>query len=108
MTKTYILRDNVYFVDKTIFGDEFEHYYDAKCYDGYAIAKRISDDENEPYELKITYPKLADVVNDKELVDEILTYFGLVDLYGCTAKDINYGDIMLYLGEDLEVVKKNK
>lgn len=106
MSKTYILRENVYFIDKTIFGDEFEHYYDAKCYDGYAIAKRISDDENEPYELKITYPKLAEVVEDKDLVDEILTYFGLDD--DCTAQDINYGDIMLYLGEDLEVVKQNK
>ena len=105
MSKTYILRENVYFIDKTIFGDEFEHYYDAKCYDGYAIAKRISDDENEPYELKITYPKLAEVVEDKDLVDEILTYFGLED---CTDQDINYGDIMLYMGEDLEVVKQNK
>ena len=105
MSKTYILRENVYFIDKTIFGDEFEHYYDAKCYDGYAIAKRISDDENEPYELKITYPKLAEVVEDKDLVDEILTYFGLDD---CTAQDINYGDIMLYMGEDLEVVKQIK
>ena len=104
MSKTYILRENVYFIDKTIFGDEFEHYYDAKCYDGYAIAKRISDDENEPYELKITYPKLAEVVKDKDLVNEILTYFGLDD---CTPQDINYGDIMLYLGEDLEVVKQN-
>lgn len=106
MSQKYILRKDVYFIDKTIFGDDLEHYYDAKCYDGYAIAKRISDDENEPYELKIIYPKLADVVNDKELVDEILTYFGLVDLYGCTAKDINYGDIMLYLGDDIDVVKK--
>ena len=103
MSKTYILRENVYFIDKTIFGDEFEHYYDAKCYDGYAIAKRISDDENEPYELKITYPKLAEVVEDKDLVDEILTYFGLDD-----SQDINYGDIMLYIGEDLEVVNQNK
>ena len=44
MTKTYILRDNVYFVDKTIFGDEFEHYYDSKCYNVYVIAIFILDD----------------------------------------------------------------
>lgn len=101
MYKKFILKENVLFYDETIFGDDFEHEYNVKCYNGYAIAKRVSDNENEPSELKLTYPKRAEVIKDKELAHKALDYFGFSDL---TIKDINYGDIMIYFGEIKEVI----
>ena len=95
--------EEVYFNDKKIFGDNEEHYYDVECYDGYAIATKRNDydDDKAPAKLKVTYPKREEVIKNKKLAAEVLDYRGLDDL---TAKDITFGDIMIYLGK-LEIIK---
>ena len=95
--------EEVYFNDKKIFGDDEEHYYDVECFDGYAIAtkSKVCDNDNAPAKLKVTYPKREEVVKNKKLAAEVLDYRGLDDL---TAKDITFGDIMIYLGK-LEVME---
>ena len=92
----YIFREDVLLYDSAIFGDDDEHEYNAKCYDGYAIAERSeTEDGKVPLKLKMTYPKLSEVLKDDALAKEVLDYSGLFDLQ---PKDINYGDIMLCFG----------
>ncbi len=91
-----IIKTDVFFVDKNIFKDNNEHYYDVECYNGYAKAHLKTKDDNAPQKLNIIYPKIEDVLLNDELCREILDYCGLWDL---EKKDINYGDIMLYCGE---------
>lgn len=68
---------------------------DCLCADKLAIAIEQSEEERKfCYFLK--YPTLQEVLNDRVMTNEVLTYCGLYDL---NAKDLNYGDLMLTYGE---------
>lgn len=100
MTENYesVEEDEVSFVDKDFFGDDEEHWYDCKCNDGTAIG-RLSfpeEDHNAPDIIKISYPKLSQILRDEQAADEILQYRGLSDL---GPDEINFGDIMMKYGK---------
>lgn len=90
----YIPREGVYFVEVELFGDKEEHEFDCKCYDGVAFCYEVNS-ENVLPDLIVEYPKRENVMKDEELCEYILRYCGLYDL---GYEDINYGDIMLALG----------
>lgn len=95
MKKDFINEIEVIFQDEKIFGDNEEHYYDVMCYDGYGIGIS-SDGFSTPKEIKITYPKLSEILEDKDRTNYILKYRGLHDL---NERDIHYGDIMMAFGK---------
>ena len=98
-----ILEKNIFFVNNDIFDDDYEHYFNVECYNGYAIATNTDDtDVNAPYKLKLTYPKLEDVLNDENLCKDILIYRGLYDK---DKSNIHYGDIMLYFSSECDNIK---
>lgn len=88
-----IIEDSVLFKDKDFFGDNKEHEYFCRCYDGYAICMS-STYSNVPDVIKVKYPKLKELTNEQK--DHILDYRGLYDL---TRKDIHYGDVAVVYGE---------
>lgn len=65
------------------------------CSDKLAIAIEQSDEERK-FCYFLQYPSLQEVLNSKALTNDVLRYCGLYDL---TAKDLNYGDLMLTFGE---------
>lgn len=100
-TRDFIDEEEVLVTDEDVFGDNEEHAYDFRCYDGYAEGQpsRNWDEEYEeelPQTLHMTYPKLEEVLNDEDMTNYILKYRGLHDL---GPEDITYGDIMIALGE---------
>lgn len=101
MKEEFIWNDAVYLADKDVFGDEDERCYQVRCSDGWAVGYPAEDTEDELPEIEFTYPKLDFVRNHKDLAEYVLRYCGLYDQ---KAKDINYGDVMLALGE---IVKEN-
>ena len=93
----YILEEGV---EVLIGGNEVA--YDMECYDGYAIGKLV-DDVDAPSTIRMEYPTLNDVLCDMGgLANDILQYRGLWDR---TEDDIHYGDIMMYMGEIVELKK---
>ena len=90
-----VFEEDVLFSDSDFFGDSEEHSYDMECKDGMAIGK-LNDDSNAPGVIKVTYPKLDEVLSDEKLSNYILKYRGLHDL---RPEDITYGDIMMALGK---------
>lgn len=90
----FIPRDGVEFVDEEVFGDNKVHIFDCWCYDGIAYCF-LPNSVNVLPDLIVKYPKREDVIKDEELCAYILRYCGLYDL---GYEDINYGDIMLSLG----------
>ena len=93
----FVIEEEVLIVNETIFGDSVEHCFDFKCYNGYAIGELSGeDDHTNVTKIKMTYPKRAEVLKNADLCEEVLEYRGLYDL---KAKDITYGDIMMYAGE---------
>lgn len=72
--------------------------YRMVCYDGYAIGELLDKEEYMcPDTIRMEYPTLDEVLSDKGgIADDILFYRGLWDKQH---DDINYGDIMMYLGE---------
>lgn len=74
--------------------------YRMECYDGYALGELLDENNeypNAPKNIRMEYPTLNDVLSDMGgVADDILQYRGLYDR---TIEDINYGDIMMYLGE---------
>lgn len=99
----YILEEEIFFTNSKIFKDTLEHAYNVKCFDGYAIATAIEDfegNENVPKTLRLVYPLRGDIVNDDKKAQKVLSYRGLYDL---SPKDITYGDIMICLGNIVEI-----
>lgn len=93
-----IKKESIEFVDEKIFGDEKIHCYDCVCEDGVAKGKLADiSDTKAPREITITYPKLSEILSDEDATQEVLEYNGLQK--DCTAKDINYGDIMMTYGK---------
>ena len=82
----------VLFCDEDIFGDEEEHEYDVDCADGAAVAH--TKNEKDPQTLLLTYPKMAEVAKNEDMVDDIRDYRGLP--YN---EKIHYGDVMMYCGK---------
>lgn len=82
----------VMFCDEGIFGDEEEHEYDVDCADGAAVAH--AKNEKDPQTLVLTYPKMAEVVKNVKMVDDIGDYRRLP--YN---EKIHYGDVMMYCGK---------
>jgi hypothetical protein len=82
----------VMFCDEGIFGDDEEHEYDVDCADGAAVAH--AKNEKDPQTLVLTYPKMAEVVKNVKMVDDIGDYRGL--LYN---EKIHYADVMMYCGK---------
>lgn len=72
--------------------------YRMVCYDGYAIGELLNKEVYMcPDTIRMEYPTLDEVLSDKgSIADDILVYRGLWDK---EHDDINYGDIMMYLGE---------
>lgn len=95
MNAMVIYEDEITIFDEKLFGDDNEHYYSMECYDGYAIGKTTEGDGIRPV-IKMTYPKLDEVLADEKLSKYVLQYRGLYDL---TPEDIHYGDVMMALGE---------
>jgi hypothetical protein len=65
------------------------------CSDKLAIAIEQSDEERK-FCYFLQYPSLQEVLDSKALTNDVLRYCGLYDL---SAKDLNYGDLMLTYGE---------
>ena len=95
-----IIEDSVLFTNKDFFGDNKEHEYFCRCYDGYAICMN-STYSNAPDVIKVKYPKLKELTNEQK--DHILDYRGLCDL---TRNDIHYGDVMVVYGEIEKSINK--
>ena len=93
-----VFEQEIEFVDELL-GDDKEHTYNCECGDGMAVGT-LCDESNAPKEIKIEYPKLSTL--DEDTCDYVLQYRGLYDL---TAKDINYGDVMMALGKITEILK---
>lgn len=101
MDKT-IFEESIEFVDEEMLGDNQTHCYDCDCEDGIAVGTLCDDEEsNAPKRIRITYPKLADVLADEDMCEEILEYRGLHDL---SPSDIHYGDVMMVFGEITKVL----
>ena len=94
--KDFIIKNNVVLVNKDVFGDEKEHSYTFKCYDGHSVGtlNDINTDNISP-NIALTYPKLEDVLSDKEMTENIIKHCGLFNQYD----DINFGHIMETYGE---------
>lgn len=89
----YIEEEDVLITNKNIFGDEEEHIYDLRCFDGYAECEPQNDSDPE---LVMIYPKIEEVRSDETMSDHILKYRGLCDL---SADDITFGDIAITYGK---------
>lgn len=94
MAKKFIMEEDILLCDKKVFGDNEEHSFNCKCYDGYAECT-ATDSEEKIQKVTMTYPLRKDVLKSEDMCDAILTYRGLSD---CTKKDIHYGDIMMKYG----------
>lgn len=82
----------IIFVDKGVFGDEEEHYFNCKCHDGYAIGKAADDEDCGVDKILVIYPTL-EAVSKLKLKEEILDWFGLHD-----KEDITFGDVAIKYG----------
>lgn len=81
---------------------EFTYEYDVECKDGEAIGTLCdSNAPIAPKTIKMTYPKLADVLADEDMANHVLQYRGLYDL---TPSDIHYGDVMMTYGDVASVI----
>lgn len=72
---------------RQVFGDEFDHLYNFKCFNGYAKGA-LADGSDAPNAITVVYPKIQEVFEDEDMIDEIC------DDNGITSDEINYGYIM--------------
>ena len=89
--KEYYMEEDVLISDNQVFGDNEEHSYDVKCFDGYGIGTSNEDGTT----IHLEYPTLAEVLADSDKASDVLRYRGLWDL---KPSDIHYGDIMMRYG----------
>ena len=99
----YILEEAIELTDKEIFKDDNVHLYDLKCYDGHATGELVDKTDSAPKKIMVTYPKLEDVIKDKDACIYVLQYRGLYDR---DDKDIHYGDVMMSYGVISSVIYK--
>ena len=97
----FVLETEIYFWDIPHLKDE-DVCYDVFCFDGFAVAtKNEMNKAGTPNLLIITYPKMDEVVADKEMADEC-TYNRYSESYN--GSNLCYGDIMMCYG-DIKVAK---
>lgn len=95
MTKQKGETNDILFCDRKLFGDEEEHFYEGKFYDGIALLKRGKHEHGDtPEKLILLYPTMDFIKKDTEKVDKIRAYCGLDD-----SEKIYYHDIALAFGE---------
>lgn len=82
----------IIFVDKGVFGDEEEHLFKCRCYDGYAIGSATDDEDCCVKRIVAVYPTL-EVVGKLKLKEEIIDYCGL-----SSKEDITFGDVAIKYG----------
>lgn len=91
------IKDEMLFTNKKVFGDNEEHEYNVKCYDGYAMAEPTENElknfPNAP-KLRLIYPKLDELSDNKKI--EVLEYRGLYDE---PAEKCNYADVCMRYGK---------
>lgn len=94
MKQDVIYEDEIFFYDEDFFEDSEEHTYNCECHDGVAYCDLDDDlDAYAPRHIKVTYPKLAEVLADEDMVAEVKRYRGLD-----ASCEIHYGDIMMKYG----------
>lgn len=96
MQQEFIFEQEIEVSDKVFFKDDKIHIYDFKCFDGHAVGQRVDESDDAPETIHMSYPRLDDILADKDACSYILTYRGLYDR---EEKDIHYGDIMMSYGE---------
>lgn len=93
-----IVKDEMLFTDKKIFGNNEEHSYNVTCDDGHAIAVPTDDEvecyPNSPKQITLTYPTLEELT--KEQKRECLDYRGKVDV---PTSRCNYADACMLYGK---------
>lgn len=90
------IEDEMLLTNKKVFGNNEEHEYKVKCYDGYATAEPTENElENFPNapKLRLIYPKLDDLGDKRKI--EVLDYRGLYDE---PAEKCNYADVCMRYG----------
>ena len=92
--RQYILEEEVFLVDSEAFGDDEEHCYNVRCFDGYGIGKS-NDTIKQPKIVRLEYPKLKDVLADEKKLLEVTNYCGLWEM----EDRINFADIMFTFGK---------
>ncbi len=85
------IESDALFSDKDFFGDEYEHKYLCRCYNGYANCMS-AEETKAPEVIKVVYPTLEDL--SCEQIEYIKKYRGLRYYEG-----INTGDIMITYGK---------
>ena len=102
----FILEEEIFFTDKKIFKDDYEHPYNVKCFDGYGIGTAVECEDNisAPKTIRILYPLRGDIISNDKKAEYVLTYRGLYDL---SPKDITYGDIMIAYGTITPIKTRN-
>lgn len=97
--ENYCFEEEILFTDKKVFGDDLEHPFDCKCYDGYAecVAVDCEENDNLPNDvITVTYPLRDTIVTHQRKAYQVLEYRGLFDL---DVDDITFGDIMVCFGK---------
>ena len=64
-------KDEFLFTDEKLFGDDGEHAYDVKCYDGWGIATPVEKDDPA---LLMTYPTMEEVLSVDRMPWAIIEY----------------------------------
>lgn len=85
----------ILFTDQRLFGDDDEHKYNCRCYDGFAVCT-VVDDENVPDKLHLTYPTM-NLVEQLKLTTRIKNYLGL---HSYTA--LTFGDVAICMGKIID------
>lgn len=85
----------ILFTDPRLFGDNNEHEYNCKCYDGFAVCTMVGD-ENVPEKLHLTYPTLA-LVEQLHLTTRIKNYCGLPSY-----TELTFGDVAICMGKIID------
>lgn len=64
MAKKFIMEEDILLCDKKVFGDNEEHSFNCKCYDGYAECT-ATDSEEKVQKVTMTYPLRKDVLKSE-------------------------------------------
>lgn len=95
MTKQKGETNDILLFDRKLFGDEEEHFYEGKFYDGVALLNRGKDEaEASPEKLILLYPVRDTLTKAQE--DKVRTYCGLTadDRIMCHDIALTYGEVM--------------
>jgi len=87
-------------------GGSYYHTYYWECYDGVAFGFKREPDDNGPEYLKMTYPKLAEVLSDEEMKKNVLNVH--YENYDDMDEDkVDYADVMIALWDPKNIEISN-